>query len=92
MRIIAWRIEATTEDGVDHSIADMPNRLARDIDEWLFEHIEPNLNSTRVQVLEAQIKQMKEQMEVCAYGKRELMELMALEEELYEALITGEEE
>jgi hypothetical protein len=35
---------------------------------------------------------MKEQMEVCAYGKRELMELMALEEELYEALITGEEE
>jgi hypothetical protein len=43
MRIIAWRIEATTEDGVDHSIADMPNRLARDIDEWLFEHIEPNL-------------------------------------------------
>ena len=92
MRIIAWRIEVTTEDGVDHSIADMPNRLARDIDEWLFEHIEPKLNSTRVQVLEAQIKQMKEQMEVTSYGRRDLMELTRLEEELYEALISEEEE
>ena len=90
-RIIAWRIEVTTEDGVDHSIADMPNRLARDIDEWLFEHIEPNLNSTRVQVLEAQIKQMKEQMEVTSYGSRDLFELSRLEVELYEALISEEE-
>jgi len=86
MRIIAWRIEVTTEDGMNHSVADMPNRLARDIDEWLFEEVEPTLKSTRVQQLQAEIKQMKEQMEVTSYGKRDLMELTRLEEELHEAL------
>jgi len=42
-RIIAWTIVATTTDGKDHYIAEMPNWLAKEIDKFLFGKIEPIL-------------------------------------------------
>jgi hypothetical protein len=44
----------------------------------------------KVEELEAQIKYLKDKMEVCAYGKREIEELVSLQNEL-DKLLESEE-
>lgn len=90
MKYTGWNITAFDDKGQEHIITDVPKFVAEAVDDYLFQLEEAWLDD-RYREIEEQIAYFKEAQEVAGLSKAQLMEWMALEDEL-NRLEGGEEE